>query len=270
MRGRSIALSAPRRFLVDMLHFASRVPSVPVQRRMKLTEVVAARQAAAVRPGWPAVFIKAFARVAARTPELRRVYITLPWPRLYEYPSSIANVAIERDYEGEKAVFFGRINSPAELSLLEIEARLRALIELPIKEVKSYQKMLRLARLPRLFRRFAMWLGLNLPRSRPAQFGTFGLSVYSSLGAESLHPISPLTTTMTYGVIAPDGSVTVRLIYDHRVMDGAVVARVLARMEEELNGPICDELRELAMPARTGIGSVNIVTSPTNAPASSL
>jgi hypothetical protein len=245
-----------------MLYFASRMPSVPVQRRMKLTEVAAARQAATVRPGWPAVFIKAFARVAAQTPELRRVYITFPWPRLYEYPSSIANVAIERDYEGEKAVFFGRINSPDELPLTEIEARLRALLESPIQDVKSFRKMLRLAKFPRLLRRLGMWLALNLPRSRPAQFGTFGLSVYSALGAESLHPISPLTTTMTYGVIDADGSVTVRLIYDHRVMDGAVVARVLARMEEELNGPICDELRALAVSGRTGVGSVTIVTSP--------
>jgi hypothetical protein len=198
------------------------------------------------------------------TPELRRVYITLPWPRLYQYPRSVANVAIERDYEGEKAVFFGRINSPDELPLIEIEARLRALVESPISEVRSFRKMLQLASVPRLFRRLGMWLALNMPRSRPAQFGTFGLSVYSALGAESLHPISPLTTTMTYGVIDQDGYVNVRLIYDHRVLDGAVVARALARMEEELTGPICDELRTLAVPGRTGVGSVTVITSPAN------
>ena len=74
-------------------------------------------------------------------------------------------------------------------------------------------------------RRFLLWLGLNSSaRPRPGQFGTFGLSVYSSLGAESLHPLSPLTTTLNYGVIDADGTVWVRLIYDHRVLDGATVA----------------------------------------------
>ena len=212
---------------------------------MRLSEVAAARAAAENRPGWPAVFLKAYARVADQMPELRRAYIRLPWHHLYEYPTSVASVAVEREYQGEKAVFFGRINRPADAPLTEIDAQVRALAENPVEEIKSFRKVLRLARLPRPLRRLLMWLGLNLPRSRPNQFGTFGLSAYSSLGSESLHPISPLTTTLTYGVIQPDGSVNVRLIYDHRVTDGAVIARALARLEEELNGAICAELRAL-------------------------
>ena len=74
----------------------------------------------------------------------------------------------------------------------------------------------------------------------------FGVSVYSGLGAESLHPISPLTGTLNYGPIQPDGSVSVRLVYDHRVVDGANVARALAFMEEALNGEIASELEQLA------------------------
>lgn len=245
MRGRAIALSGPRRFLTDLMYFASAVPTVPVQRHMRLAAVAEARRAAG-RPGWPAVFLKAYARVAARVPELRRAYVRLPWHHLYEYPTSVASIAVEREYQGEKAVFFGRITDPAEAALAVTDAKVRALAESPIEEVKSFRKMLRLAQLPRPLRRALMWAGLNLPRSRTAQFGTFGLSVYSSLGAESLHPLSPLTTTLTYGVIQPDGSVDVRLVYDHRVLDGATVARVLALLEDELTGPVCAELRAMA------------------------
>ena len=64
------------------------------------------------------------------------------------------------------------------------------------------------------------------------------------LGAEQIHPISPLTTTLTYGPIDPaTGQVVVKLIYDHRVLDGAYIARRLRDIEEALNGPILDELR---------------------------
>src|SRR5262249_60928278 len=76
------------------------------------------------------------------------------------------------------------------------------------------------------------------------RIGTFGLSSYGNLGAENLHPISPLTTTLTYGPVDPDkGQVVVKLIYDHRVLDGAYIARRLGDIEEALTGPVLEELR---------------------------
>ncbi|HVK18011.1 MAG TPA: hypothetical protein VM533_13765 [Fimbriiglobus sp.] len=254
MRGRWIGLSLPRRFLGDVLHFAAKIPTVPVQRRMMLVDVAAARSSLPDRPGWPAVFLKAYAKVAAEVPALRRAYIALPWPHLVEYPHSVASVAVERDYEGEPAVFFGKIGDPASLPLAEIHARVRMFAEAPLESVKPFRKMLAMARFPRPLRRLLLWLGLNLSRTRPGQFGTFGLSTYSALGAESLHPISPLTVTLNYGVIDPDGSVTVRVIYDHRVTDGATIARALARLEEVLTGEVLDELRAMA-PARGRIAA---------------
>lgn len=250
MHGKWIGLSRPRRFLMDVLRFAARIPTVPVQRRMALAEVAAARNAVPNRPCWPAVFLKAYSQVAQDVPELRRAYLGLPWPHLREYPTSVASIAVERDYGGEPCVFFGRIGDPAKLSLSELHARIRMFAEAPVETVTPFRKMLSFAMLPGPLRRAFLWLGLNLPRTRPGQFGTFGLSVYSSLGAESLHPLSPLTTTINYGVIAPDGTVSVRLIYDHRVFNGATAARALGKLEEALNGPILAELRDMAYAPR--------------------
>jgi hypothetical protein len=87
---------------------------------------------------------------------------------------------------------------------------------------------------------------LNFGRQRANYFGTFGLSVYSALNAESLHPISPLTTLLNYGVMDADGHLVVRIIYDHRVMNGATVARALGRLEEILNTVVLEEVRALA------------------------
>ena len=269
MNYRPIPLSRPRRFITDLMAAAAAVPSVPVQRRMNLAAVAAARTAAAGRPGWPAVFLKAYAAVADRTPALRRAFVRLPWGRLVEYPTSVASVAVEREYEGEPAVFFGRIKSPADLTVGELDALVRGFATDPVGEVKAFRQLLRLAGLPGPVRRAALWLGLNLPRARAGKFGTFGLSVYASLGAESLHPISPLTTTLTYGVIGPDGGVNVRLVYDHRVLDGAAVARALADLEAELNGPVAAELRRAAADesargpdGRGGVSRLEVVVSP--------
>ncbi len=240
MRGRALPLSAPRRIICDLMHFAAGVPTVPVQRRMKLGPVVAARRAR--QYPWIALFTKAFALMAAEFPQFRRAYCKLPWPHLYEYPASVAHISIERDYESETAVLGLKIKDPAAHSLDEIAARIREAATAPVASISSFRAALRFARWPRPLRRLLWWSALNSGRQRPNYFGTFGVSVYSGLGAESLHPLSPLTCVLNYGVIAEDGSVDVRLVYDHRVMDGATVARALERMEDILTGTIYAEL----------------------------
>ena|ERR1043165_7000235 len=246
MRGKPIPLSLPRRFVGDILHFSGQVPTVPVQRLMNLKPLIEARSALAERPGWASIFTKAYARVADEFPELRRAYVKLPWPQLYEYPQSVASIAVERTYQGEPAVFIARIKNPASLSLVELGQAIRFFAEAPIDEVKEFQRSLKMSALPRLVRRSLWWLALNIGRQRANYFGTFSITVYSHLGAESLHPMSMLTSTLNYGVIAEDGSVHVRIIYDHRVLDGSTVARALARLEAVLLTEIVDEMRTLS------------------------
>lgn len=243
MRGRSIPLSVPRRIICDLMHFSAGVPTIPVQRRMKLEFLVPVRKSSG--QSWTAIFTKAFALVAGEFPELRRTYCKIPWPHLYEYPVSVAQVTVEREYRGEKAVLGLKIKDPANLSIPDIGVAIRESYTAPIHSIRSFRQVLRFARWPRPIRRLMWWLALNLGRQRPNYFGTFGVSVYSGLGAESLHPLSPLTCTLNYGVIAADGTVDVRLIYDHRVLDGATIARALARLEEILNTTVYQELASL-------------------------
>lgn len=242
MRGRTLALSLPRRFVGDLLHAAAGVPTVPVQRPMDLARLADARAALADRPTWTALFTLAYARVAREFPELRRVYLGFPNARLYEYPVSVAGIAVERDFGGEKAVLVGKVKDPAGLSLDELDAVLDHFRTAPIRDVKDFRRALFVASFPRPVRRFVWWAALNSGRQRGNYLGTFGVSVYSALGAESLHPISPCTTTLTYGVLRPAGDLDVRLVYDHRVLDGATVARALERLERQLAEVLPGEL----------------------------
>jgi hypothetical protein len=242
MRGTSIPLSRPRRLITDLMHFAAAVPTIPVQRRMGLAAVAAARRDCPDRPPWAAVFAKAFALVAAEVPGLRRAYCKFPRPHLYEYPASVANVAIEGDYRGERAVYFLLVKDPAGRPVAEIGRLIRAAAAGPAMENKGFRRAMQFAGLPRPLRRLLWWVGLNVGRQRANRLGTFGVTAYPALGAESLHPLSPLTATLTYGPIGPGDRADVRLIYDHRVLDGATVARALVRMEAILATDIAAEL----------------------------
>jgi hypothetical protein len=243
--GRSVPLSLPRRWICDLLHFARKVPTVPVERKIDVSAVAAARGQLPLRPSWAAIFTRAYALVAREVPELRRYYLSFPWARLYEFPYSIASVAIERVYQGENAVFFAHLRSPETQTIASLDRFLRDFKEKRIEEFGLFRRALQIARYPLPLRRFVWWYGLNVHgKKRAKRLGTFGVSVYSGLGSESLHPLSPLTTTLNWGVIE-NGQVTVRVVYDHRVMDGGTVARAQGRLAEVLNHEIVDELKSL-------------------------
>jgi pyruvate/2-oxoglutarate dehydrogenase complex dihydrolipoamide acyltransferase (E2) component len=242
--GIRLSLSLPRRIICDYLHFARQVPSVPVQRRMRIGALIEARSRLAPRPSWFAIFLKAFALISAARPQMRRAYLSFPWPHLYEHPINVISVAIERPFGDEDAVFFAPIRQPEARALGDIDRKVRELKDQPIETQGAFRRLLWIARLPLPARRLLWWVGLNgFGRKRAQYLGTAGVSVYAGLGASSLHPLSLLTTTLNYGVIEADGSVDVRITYDHRVLDGASVARALAEMERALHRDILKELR---------------------------
>src|SRR5262249_13742610 len=155
-------------------------------------------------------------------------YMPLPWAHLYEHPVSVAAVAFERDYGNDHGVFFAQLRNPARYGLWELDAQLRRFKHDPVDEIKPFRRTLRISRLPRPLRRLVWWIGLNLSgRKRAHYFGTFAVAVSSNLGTTTQYQLAPYTSTLNYGVIAADGSVDVRLTYDHRVMDGGDVARAL-------------------------------------------
>ncbi len=161
-------------------------------------------------------------------------------------------LAVERTYEGEEGVFVGLFRAPDQQTLSELQHWVAWYKNESLEKIGFYRMTLRFAKVPTPIRRFFWWATLNISGfKRCKRFGTFGLSSYGALGAEQIHPISPLTTTLTYGPIDPaTGHVVVKLIYDHRVLDGAYLARRLRDLEDVLNGPILEELRhDGAVPA---------------------
>ncbi|MGL4635555.1 MAG: hypothetical protein ACRCWF_06225 [Beijerinckiaceae bacterium] len=246
MNGRSIKLSPSRVFIADLCQQTLKTPQGVVARRIDLSLAIKARaefaaQTSGQKPLWTAVFIKAWGEVAAELPELRRSYVTLPWPRLYEHATSVASVMVERDINGEAVLFPVRIKSPAERSLAEITADIETGRSAPVTSISRNRMILAISRLPRPLRRLAWWVAFNVPRHRAHYVGTFGVSVVGHLGASILYPVSPMTTFLGYGPFTEDGTVDVTLGFDHRVMDGAVIARGLALLETKLAAVIVAE-----------------------------
>ena len=175
-------------------------------------------------------------------PELRRCYLKCP-QRLYEHPHNIAAVNIERRLPTEDVVLFCLIRSPENRSLEEIEAIVRYHRDEPIEKLRCYQRSVGMGRIPWPFRKWVWWSALNVfGRRRCHNFGTFSISSIASQGAGLLTLVPILTSALHYGLIDAAGRLDMRITFDHRVMDGATVARVLVDLESLLTREMVREV----------------------------
>jgi len=242
-KGIRLRLTPARQLIIEMLHHARKQPSIPVSREMNVGRLVELRQELADPPSWTALFLRAYGLAGRRIPELRRAYIPWPFSHLYEHPYSIGTVIVERDLQGETVLLAAKVRAPEANPLERIGRHLRRFKEAPVYQVSHFRQLLRLARLPWLLRRFLFWHSLNWSGAlRAKRFGTFMVSSYGKLGAEQIHPLTPLTTLVTFGPISADGDVVTKVIYDHRVVDGRTVARALQELERILREELPAEL----------------------------
>ena len=243
MRGTVRKITLPRRLVADLMHASMRVPFVSLARPLNVRPLLEARAQGAQRPGWAAIFVKAFALVAKEEPILRTLYVKWPAPAFYELPRSVAMVAIAKFEDGQDCVLPQKVPAPDELPLTEVDALIRHAKEAPIDEVPAFRKMLRTTRLPLPLRRLFWAIGLNFGRQRANYFGSFGVTSVAAYGAGQLHALSPGPFILSYGVEKPDQTIDVVLRWDHRITDAALIAKMLNRLEQVLNSEISAELR---------------------------
>lgn len=244
-RPRRMLVPRSRRLTIDLLHYRAKVPTCAHDRNCDFRRVAEARQRCPVRISWSMIFIKSFGMVARRYPALRQIYLPLPWPHIYQHPTSVAMVATHRDFEGEPWLFWSRFNRPEGRSLLYLQGALERYQAAPVEEVFPWQYQL--SGLPTPVRRLLWsWTFYVGGPARVRRAGTFFLTTIAGQGAEIQHPPAFLTANATYGPIDERGQCRVTIAYDHRLMDGRLVAGVLADIESALSGPVAAELESIS------------------------
>jgi hypothetical protein len=237
-------ITSNRALVLDLLALAARHAQYPIEQTFELAELAALRQSAGRRISWTVLFMKAYAAVAAETPQLRQAYCRWPWPRLCESAENVAMITINRTYRGEERLCWGRFVSPEQAALGDLQDALDAYQHRPVDQ--AFRRQVRLSRFPAILRRLALWLNLNFARKRRARrLGTFSMS--SLAGQNALNRFHPtlLTASLTFGPLDDRGRTLVTLVCDHRVLDGAAAARALSSLHDKLRGEISAELRSL-------------------------
>lgn len=244
MDGKIKSIGSDRALVLDLVRLAQKVPSFPVERWFEMGEVAEAREAVPRRISWVTLFAKAYALACRDTPELRRAYISFPWPRYFQSRYCVISVAVNRQLGDQERLFFGRLRWPEDKSLPEIQQELDGYVHGDVR--KMFRHQLRCSRVPRLLRRLGWWWRTNfVPSQRARRIGTGGMSVLASQGVRNgLHPCM-LTSSISYDALQ-DGRMWVTLQCDHRIVDGAVAARAINAMHDYMRTDILAELQSLS------------------------
>ena len=243
MLGKSLPLNISRKFLIDLFWIARRVPMSVIAGNIRIGPLIEARNTCENRPPYTVIFAKALAQVAADMPELRRNYIRYPRPHLFETFESSVSIMIERELDGEMSVIPILLKSPRTQSLGALAREMNAAKTHPQNEVRHISRLLKITRLPLPLRRMLWLAAYQSGRQRSNYFGSFAISALGVEGAMVTYPLSPVTTCLTYGPFGADGSVDVRISFDHRVYDGSTVARTITALERILNSQMVGELK---------------------------
>ena len=244
--GRRRPLSLQRRWMCDYLA-ACDVPTVAAERTIRVGTAAAARRGVTAPPGWTAILLKAYARVAERRPELRWIYLSMPWPHVYEHSCSVATVVTEREWRGESGVFFDQVVAPESRSLVDLDSMIGGLKRNPIESIGGYRRMIRYTSLPLVLRRPLWRLGMRgSGRLHARYFGTFSVNAIGLPRAAVAQTATPLTMSLLFMPVEPPGRIRLCCAFDHRLLDGMAVGRAMGEVEQVINDELTAELRSLA------------------------
>jgi hypothetical protein len=236
-----------RRWMSDVVHFGKKSQVVAGNWTINVSSVAVARKLRRPPIGWGAIWVKAVALAGRKWPELRTAYLPFPWPHLYLHPHAVATMVVERAWNGRPAVFFVQIKRPDMLSLMEIDVILRGLKRRPVESVGGYRRLIRFSRLPSIVRRpvwsFALrWSG----RLRSEYFGTYSVHSFPVRRAQVMQSTTPISFSLIYGLLGPDGDMLVQLVMDHRIVDGLTSHRIMLAIEAAMKEEIVAELTATA------------------------
>ena len=242
-KGTIIPVHWTRTLISDIVYYANKIPLCTIEKKINIEAVQIAKSISQKRIGWTSIFTKAMGLASIEFDELRQSWMSFPYAHLYQHPIPIASVAINRIIDNKEAVVFGMIQKPESKPLSEINEALQHFKNSPIDSVSLFKRMRRTSKFPWPIRAIIWNYGLYLSGYCKAKnFGTFSISSVSQLDANTIHLLTPLTSALNYGPIATNGDCTIRLTFDHRVMDGLTIAKVLSFIKESINVSIREEI----------------------------
>jgi len=245
-RGRRIKLSNGRKLVDDVVRIANRTPLASFTREIDLSILNTLRRRVRPKISWNVLMMKAYGIVCSQRPELRRMYVSVPWPHFYENDKTVCMLTLSREYKGEERLFFARFSQPEKHSLRQLQAKYDYFRKTPVDEISQFKTQVWFARAPWMIRSITWWSLYNLWLSNRANsLGTFGMSFSGHRNAYGTKVLGPNTTTIGIDPLPRRSISRLLFTFDHRVIDGAPAAEAIDSLRFQLTHSITKEMKIL-------------------------
>jgi pyruvate/2-oxoglutarate dehydrogenase complex dihydrolipoamide acyltransferase (E2) component len=185
------------------------------------------------------------ARVLANHPEANAAISGRLRPRIARYASASGKLALDRTLNGHRVVVTVVLPDLDQASLDEVQRQVDRYRDGDLAQMAEFAGIRALQRLPVPLGRALVHAGLRSLRKRPELMGTFAVSSLGHRPVDGFHSVGGTTITLGLGRILDrpvvrNGLVAVapvmrlNLAFDHRVIDGAEAADVLADLADGL------------------------------------
>lgn len=235
-----------RRHTLHFLEYAAGQRPVFLDTDIDMTEVLAHRDGAERHYSTVTYLLHATGRVLARHPEANAVLAR--GRRILRFPDVTGKLALDAHVpDGDRIVLSALFPSLEAASLDDIQDRVDRYREAPdVTALPEFRGVRTLARLPAWLGRLAFAAAVRDGRRRPSVLGTVSVSSLGHRPVDGFHSTGGTALTLTCGRTAPrpvvrdDGRIEAAplmrlgLTFDHRVLDGAAAADVLADLKQAL------------------------------------
>jgi len=239
------ALARERRHTLYFLESIRSFSPVFIDTEIDASALYAHRSAAETRCSVVAYTVAAAGRALARHPEANAAIRGRVTPRIARYPDVHAKVTLDKTVNGERVVLAAVLRDVDRTDLEGIQRELERYRDGDPERLEEFAGVRLLHRLPvalgrALTRRVVGPLG-----GRPDRMGTFAVTSLGHRPVDGFYSVGGTTITLGIGRVTErpvvrDGEVVVApvlrlsLAFDHRVIDGAEAADVLADIKDAL------------------------------------
>jgi pyruvate/2-oxoglutarate dehydrogenase complex dihydrolipoamide acyltransferase (E2) component len=204
-----------------------------------MTAVLAHRDTADRRYSLVTYVLQVAARTLARHPDANAAIRGGLNPRLARYSTVSGKLALDKSLGGQRVVLSAVFPGLDRMSLTDVQDRVEHYRDGDPALMPEFAKVRALHRLPLTVSRVAYRLGARALAARPAATGTFAVTSLGHRPVDGFHSVGGTTITLGVGRVTDrpvvrDGQVVIapvmrlNLSFDHRVVDGAEAADVLA------------------------------------------
>ena len=244
------ALARERRHTVFFLREIRGFSPVFLDTEVDMTSVLRHRSEQrdlGVRYSVVAYVVHAAGRTLAKHPEANAAVRGGVNPRLARLDGVDAKVTFDKTLNSVRVVLSAVLPGVSEASLEEIQRQLEYYRDGDPATMQEFAGARLLHRLPWTLGRLAFHSGVSPLRRRAQRFGSFAVTSLGHRPVDSFHSVGGTTVTLGVGRIldrpvvregnvVPAPILRLSLAFDHRVIDGAEAADVLADLKEALEG----------------------------------